>query len=248
MNNNNLKATAIIQARIGSTRLPKKIFLPLSGKPILWHVYQRVKKSKLIDNVIIATTDLPEDDLVEMFCIENKINYFRGSSDDVLSRYYFTAKSFQSDIIVRITSDCPLIDSNVIDEIIKLFISENADYASNVLERTFPRGYDTEVFSFSVLEKTFFEAKEKFEREHVTPFIYNHPEIFKLVSYKINKDYSSLRLTIDTQEDYNLIKIIYDSLFDSNNFFNLNDVINFLNNNPELIKINQHIEQKKLGE
>lgn len=248
MNNNSLKATAIIQARIGSTRLPKKIFLPLSGKPILWHVYQRVKKSKLIDNVIIATTDLPEDDLVEMFCIENKINYFRGSSDDVLSRYYFTAKSFQSDIIVRITSDCPLIDSNVIDEIIKLFISENADYASNVLERTFPRGYDTEVFSFSVLEKTFFEAKEKFEREHVTPFIYNHPEIFKLVSYKINKDYSSLRLTIDTQEDYNLIKIIYDSLFDSNNFFNLNDVINFLNNNPELIKINQHIEQKKLGE
>ncbi|MDF1611971.1 MAG: glycosyltransferase family protein [Stygiobacter sp.] len=248
MNNNSLKATAIIQARIGSTRLPKKIFLPLSGKPILWHVYQRVKKSKLIDNVIIATTDLPEDDLVEMFCIENKINYFRGSSDDVLSRYYFTAKNFQSDIIVRITSDCPLIDSNVIDEIIKLFISENADYASNVLERTFPRGYDTEVFSFSVLEKTFFEAKEKFEREHVTPFIYNHPEIFKLVSYKINKDYSSLRLTIDTQEDYNLIKIIYDSLFDSNNFFNLNDVINFLNKNPELIKINQHIEQKKLGE
>ncbi|MFZ5946550.1 MAG: cytidylyltransferase domain-containing protein [Stygiobacter sp.] len=248
MNNNNLKATAIIQARIGSTRLPKKIFLPLSGKSILWHVYQRVKKSKLIDNVIIATTDLPEDDLVEKFCIENKINYFRGSSDDVLSRYYFTAKNFQSDIIVRITSDCPLIDSNVIDEIIKLFISENADYASNVLERTFPRGYDTEVFSFSVLEKTFFEAKEKFEREHVTPFIYNHPEIFKLVSYKINKDYSSLRLTIDTQEDYNLIKIIYDSLFDSNNFFNLNDVINFLNNNPELIKINQHIEQKKLGE
>lgn len=248
MNNNNLKATAIIQARIGSTRLPKKIFLPLSGRPILWHVYQRVKKSKLIDDVVIATTDLPEDDLVEKFCIENKINYFRGSSDDVLSRYYFTAKSFQSDIIVRITSDCPLIDSNVIDEIIKLFISENADYASNVLERTFPRGYDTEVFSFSVLEKTFFEAKEKFEREHVTPFIYNHPEIFKLVSYKINKDYSSLRLTIDTQEDYNLIKIIYDSLFDSNNFFNLNDVINFLNNNPELIKINQHIEQKKLGE
>ncbi len=248
MNKNNLKATAIIQARIGSTRLPNKIFLPLSGKSILWHVYQRVKKSKLIDNVIIATTDLPEDDLVEMFCIENKINYFRGSSDDVLSRYYFTAKSFQSDIIVRITSDCPLIDSNVIDEIIKLFIGENADYASNVLERTFPRGYDTEVFSFSVLEKTFFEAKEKFEREHVTPFIYNHPEIFKLVSYKINKDYSSLRLTIDTQEDYNLIKIIYDSLFDSNNFFNLNDVINFLNNNPELIKINQHIEQKKLGE
>lgn len=248
MNNNNLKATAIIQARIGSTRLPKKIFLPLSGKPILWHVYQRVKKSKLIDDVVIATTDLPEDDLVEKFCIENKINYFRGSSDDVLSRYYFTAKNFQSDIIVRITSDCPLIDSNVIDEIIKLFISENADYASNVLERTFPRGYDTEVFSFSVLEKTFFEAKEKFEREHVTPFIYNHPEIFKLVSYKINKDYSSLRLTIDTQEDYNLIKIIYDSLFDSNNFFNLDDVINFLNKNPELIKINQHIEQKKLGE
>lgn len=248
MNNNKQKTTAIIQARTGSTRLPKKIFLPLSGKPILWHVYHRAKNSKLVDDVIIATTDLPDDDLVEKFCIENKFKFFRGSSDDVLSRYYFAAKNFQSDIIVRITSDCPLIDSNVIDEIIKLFISENADYASNVLERTFPRGYDTEVFSFSVLEKTFFEAKENFEREHVTPFIYNHPEIFKLVSHKIHKNFSSLRLTVDTQEDYNLIKIIYDSLFKVNNCFDLNDVIQFLDKNTELIKINRHIEQKKLGE
>ncbi len=248
MINNKLKTTAIIQARIGSTRLPKKIFLPLSGKPILWHVYQRVKRSKMINDVIIATTDLPEDDLVENFCIENKINFFRGSSDNVLSRYYFAAKQFQSEIIVRITSDCPMIDSNIIDEIIKLFLVENADYASNVLERTFPRGYDTEVFSFNALEKTFFEAKQNFEREHVTPFIYNHPEIFKLVSYKTDKHYSSLRLTIDTQEDYNLIKIIFDSLFGVNNFFGLNDVINFLKTKPELLKINQHIEQKKLGE
>ncbi|MCX7875178.1 MAG: glycosyltransferase family protein [Melioribacteraceae bacterium] len=245
MNNNKINITAIIQARLGSTRLPQKIFLPLFDKPILWHVVERVKKSKLIKNVIVATTDLEEDDLVENFCINNNINFFRGSSDDVLSRYYYAAKKFQSDLIVRITADCPLIDSNIIDEVINFYLNNNVDYASNVLERTFPRGYDTEVFSFNALEKAFIEAENLSEREHVTPFIYNHPDLFKLLSFKHKKDYSFYRLTVDTQEDYSLIKIIYDSLFIKNNFFGLTEVINFLENNPELTKINQHIEQKK---
>jgi len=245
LNNNKINITAIIQARLGSTRLPQKIFLPLFDKPILWHVVERVKKSKLIKNVIVATTDLEEDDLVENFCINNNINFFRGSSDDVLSRYYYAAKKFQSDLIVRITADCPLIDSNIIDEVINFYLNNNVDYASNVLERTFPRGYDTEVFSFNALEKAFIEAENLSEREHVTPFIYNHPDLFKLLSFKHKKDYSFYRLTVDTQEDYSLIKIIYDSLFIKNNFFGLTEVINFLENNPELTKINQHIEQKK---
>lgn len=248
MNKKKLNIIAIIQARVGSTRLPNKIFLPLINKPILWHVYQRVTKSILINKTVIATTDLKEDDIVEKFCIKNSIEFFRGSSEDVLSRFYYTAQKYNADIVVRITSDCPLIDSKIIDLVVEKLIKNNADYASNVLERTFPRGYDAEAFTFEALTKTFHQANAKFEHEHVTPFIYNNPNQFKLISLKNEQDYSKFRLTVDTKEDYELIKIIYESLYEDDNNFGLNEVIQFLNKNVELVKINEHIEQKKLNE
>lgn len=248
MNNQSNNIVAIIQARLGSTRLPRKIFLPLSNIPILSHVYSRISNSKLINQIVIATTDLSGDDLIEKFCEENNINFYRGSSDDVLSRYYFAAKKFNADIILRITSDCPLIDPKIVDAIIIKLLNNNFDYASNVLKRTFPRGYDAEVFTFQTLENAFKLAKENYEREHVTPFIYNHPELFTLFNYENEIDYSNYRLTIDTKEDYELLQIIFDSLYSQNNIFNLQDVIEFLQKNPKLVQINQHIEQKKLKE
>lgn len=248
MINQSTKIVAIVQARLGSTRLPKKIFLPLSNIPILSHVYNRLNFSKYIHETVIATTDLSEDDLIEDYCKKNKIKFFRGSSDDVLSRYFFAAQKFNADVVVRITSDCPLIDPTIVDNIITEFLKNKVDYASNVLKRTFPRGYDAEVFSFKTLEKAFQLAKKEYEREHVTPFIYNHPEMFNLFNYENEIDYSNYRLTVDTKEDYELLKIIYDSLYSKNKIFLMKDVIEFLKKNPDLVNINKHIEQKKLKE
>lgn len=250
MNNQNI--TVIIQARTGSTRLPNKIFKPLAGKPVLWHVYNRVKQSKLISQIVIATTELQEDDAVENFCNENKISFYRGSSDNVLSRYFFAAKRYKAETIIRITADCPVIDPVVLDNIIETFSDENKndklDYMSNSIVRTFPRGLDAEIFSMAALEKTFNEATLKYEFEHVTPYIYKHPELFKIKNFESYKDYSQYRWTVDTKEDYELLRNIYDALYYQKEIFLLEDILKLLEEHPELTEINRAIEQKKLGE
>ncbi len=248
----NLGIAAIVQARLGSTRLPGKILKEINNKPMLWHVVNRLSHSKLIDKIIVATTDLAEDDQVQNFCEENNFLFYRGSSEDVLSRYYNTAKSFDAKIIVRITSDCPVIDFSIIDKMLKEFISgtrmEKLDYLSNVLTRSFPRGLDTEIFTFTALEKAYNEAIQVSEREHVTPYIYNHPEIFTLRNFSYEKDYSFHRWTVDTQEDFNLIENIYKSLYEKNKMFLFEDILKLFEEHPALIEINQNIQQKKLGE
>ncbi len=248
----NLGIAAIVQARLGSTRLPGKILKEINNKPMLWHVVNRLSHSKLIDKIIVATTDLAEDDQVQNFCEENNFLFYRGSSEDVLSRYYNTAKSFDAKIIVRITSDCPVIDFSIIDKMLKEFISgtrmEKLDYLSNVLTRSFPRGLDTEIFTFTALEKAYNEAIQVYEREHVTPYIYNHPEIFTLRNFSYEKDYSFHRWTVDTQEDFNLIENIYKSLYEKNKMFLFEDILKLFEEHPALIEINQNIQQKKLGE
>lgn len=247
-----MKITAIIQARSGSTRLPEKIFKELFGKPILWHVHNRVQQSKLISQIIIATTTLREDDKVEAFCSSNKFLFYRGSSDDVLSRYYEASRKFNADVIIRITSDCPVIDPVVLDKMIEEYLKEfkanKIDYLSNTIHRTFPRGLDVEIFSMDVLEKIFNEAREHFEREHVTPYIYQHPEIFKIKNFENDKDLSSLRLTVDTNEDFELIEKIYAALYSEDKIFLLEDIVQLFEREPELANINRFIEQKKLGE
>ncbi len=242
------KVVAIIQARVGSTRLPNKVLKALFGKPILWHVWNRLKEAKNIDDVVIATTTLGDDNAIEAFCLDNNILFFRGSSDDVLSRYYEAAKKYSAEIIVRITADCPVIDPRVVDKVVESFLSNNCDYMSNCIVRTFPRGFDTEVFTFSALENAFLNASEQYEREHVTPFIYSHRDIFSIGSYEQSKDYSFHRWTVDTPEDFRLIEEIYNSLYPERKIFLFDDILNLFAKRPELYEINRDIEQKKLGE
>lgn len=238
----------IIQARTGSTRLPGKVLKELCGNPVLWHVWNRLRHARKVDDIIIATTILSEDDSIQSFCEEHNIPFYRGSSNDVLSRYYEAAKTFNAETIIRVTADCPVIDPVVIDHLIDSYVNEKVDYMSNGMVRTFPRGLDAEIFSFKILERTHKEAKLEYEREHVTPYIYNHPEIFSPMSFLNTEDISSHRWTVDTKEDFSLIKIIFDSLYHKKEIFLLDDILKLFDENPGLAKINQNIEQKKLGE
>ncbi|SHH83247.1 cytidylyltransferase domain-containing protein [Clostridium grantii] len=243
-----MKVTAIIQARMGSTRLSGKVMKKLFGKTILQHVIERVSQSELIDNIVIATTNLEKDDKIVEEAKKCDVQYFRGSEDDVLSRYYYAAKENNSDIIVRITSDCPLIDPNIIDEIIEFYKTQNYDIVTNagadLLQRTYPRGLDTEVFSFKMLEEAFNCANEKYQREHVTPYIYeNRNEIYY---YKNKDNFSNYRLTLDTKEDFELITNIYENLYKGEHDFYLDEIVQLFNEKPELTKINEHVEQKKI--
>ncbi|SMC40289.1 cytidylyltransferase domain-containing protein [Sporomusa malonica] len=244
-----MKTVAIIQARMGSTRLPGKILIDLMGKTVLQHVIERVQQAKSIDEIVIATTTLDQDDAVVEEAIKCGVKYFRGSEADVLARYYFAAKANSADVVVRITSDCPLIDPLVTDNIVNFFKNENiydivTNASSDLGTRTYPRGLDTEVFSFDVLEKAYKQAEKQYQREHVTPYIYENST--QVYYYKYIVDYSMYRWTLDTEEDFALIKEIYSHLYRGTHNFYLLDIINVFNDHPELIGINQHIEQKKL--
>jgi spore coat polysaccharide biosynthesis protein SpsF len=244
------KVGIIIQARMASTRLPNKIMKPLAGKPVLWHVVERCKRS-MADQVIVATSINRENNVIEEFCKKYNCPCFRGSEEDVLERYYESAKKYGVDIIIRITGDCPLISPEVINNLIKKFQGEEVDYLGNLAQRSFPRGLDCEIFSFKALEKAHKLAKEKPHREHVTAFIYSHPEMFKISSIiaedKLNRP--NYRLCIDTKKDYFLLSKIYDKFY-KGNLIKMEDVIKFLDKNPKLAKINiqselQHLERDK---
>lgn len=245
-----MKIGAIIQARTSSTRLPQKVLKPLpfnSKTNVLQQVIRRVSKSKLIDEIIIATTTHDEDEKIVEVAKKENIKFYKGSLENVLERYYDAALENSLDVVVRITSDCPCADANIIDEIIKKHIDSDADYTSNTLTRGFPRGIDAEVINFSVLEKAYENATDKFEKEHVTPFIYKtHPEDFKIVQYETKNDKSDIRITLDTPQDYALLCSVYDNLYDENKFFSLEDIIELFDNKPYLKDINSEITQKKV--
>lgn len=234
--------TTIIQARNGSTRLPGKVMLNILGKPVLWHVVNRVSKTELIDGFIVATTTNLGDDIIVEFCKENDILVFRGSENDVLDRYYQCAKEYDIKDIVRITSDCPLHDPDVIDIVVDEYLMGDYDYVSNTIEYTFPDGLDVEVFSFSALEEAWKKAKLPSEREHVTPYIRKN-EDFKKKNVISSKKYPPYRLTLDYPEDYQFIKGIYEGI--GKEMFHLEDIVKFLGKNPELLKLNQHIEMNE---
>ena len=230
------KVVAIIQARMGSTRLPGKIMKNLCGKTVLAHDIERVRQSKYIDEIVIATTKSKEDDIILKEVSKNGAKVYRGSENDVLSRYYEAAKESEAGVIVRITSDCPLIDPFIVDEVIKVYLSNKYDLVTNAgvcLEnRTYPRGLDVEVFSFDILKKAFQEAKEMYQREHVTPFIYENSK--NIYYYKNDIDFSKYRWTLDTEEDYKLIEIIYKKLYKRKHNFYFNDILKLFDNMPEL--------------
>lgn len=242
-----MRVVCIVQARMGSTRLPGKVLKKICGKTVLEHDIERLRMIKNIDEIIIATTDKDIDTRIVDESIRLGVNYFRGPEEDVLSRYYYAAKEYNADVVVRVTSDCPLIDPKISEKIIQHYLNniDKYDYVSNTIERTYPRGLDTEVFSFKVLEKAFCKAKLHRDREHVTPYIWSNTEIFKIYQYKNEIDYSNLRWTLDTKEDFELISKIYKKMYYHKKFdFKFKNILNLYNEDPELYYINQNIEQK----
>jgi spore coat polysaccharide biosynthesis protein SpsF len=240
------KVVAIIQARMGSTRLPGKVLAEVRGHPMLWYVVERTRAAKTLDEVMIATTTKPADDVVVAFCREHGVDCFRGSEEDVLDRYYRAGCEHAADAVVRITSDCPLIDPEIIDKTVRAFLAEQPDYASNSLVHTYPRGLDTEVMTFSTLELAWREARQPYQRTHVTPYIYENPGRFRILPVTGDRDYSAYRWTVDTPEDLELVRAVYDRL--EGDSFQLEDVVRLMEREPELAEINRSIAQKALHE
>lgn len=204
-----MTTVAVVQARMGSTRLPGKVLADLEGRPMLAWVLERLGRARTLDAVAVATSTEPGDDPVAELCRRLDVPVFRGSEEDVLDRYAGAARRFRADAVVRITADCPLVDPEVVDRVIERFRDAGADYASNTLERTYPQGLDVEVFRREALERAAREAREPWERAHVTPYVYRHPEIFALESVTHDRDLSRHRWTVDTREDLELVRALY---------------------------------------
>jgi spore coat polysaccharide biosynthesis protein SpsF len=240
---------AIIQARMGSSRLPGKVMLALCGHSVLAQVITRVSAAKGIDTVVVATSTNPEDDVIAAEAVRYRATVFRGSAEDVLLRYYGAALSAGADVVVRITSDCPLLDPEVLSAMLARFRDRAAaarplDYLSNGLVRSFPRGLDVEVFSFAALARCHAQATLPYEREHVTPYIYGHPELFAIDAYTATPDRSAYRWTLDTPGDWALIEAIYRSLGDGCTIFSTASVLALLEARPDLVALNAHVSQK----
>lgn len=241
------KIHCIVQARLTSRRLPGKIFLTGYKKSLIDHLIERLNFSKKISKVIIATPKTNNHNYFKSHF--NKENIFYGSEKDVLERYYKCAKKFDSDIIIRITSDCPLMDYRIIDNMLEKFNKNKCDYLSNVHPPSYPKGFDIEIFTFEALEKTFNKAKKKFQREHVTPYIWDNPSLFKVLNFtpkNIRKNlYKNLRLTLDYLEDFILISIIFKNLYKKKKNFSFEDILNFLNKNKKISKISVKYKNDK---
>jgi spore coat polysaccharide biosynthesis protein SpsF len=250
-----LKVVAIVQARMGSTRLPGKVLKDLEGETMLARVVERLSRSRLINEVVIATTDRAGDDAIVEECRRCSVPVFRGDEDDVLDRYFRAAQLAKAEVVVRITSDCPLIDPGVTDKTIAAFLNPgNAsqwrtmpDYASNVVVRTYPRGLDTEVMTAQALERCWHAANQPYERTHVTPYIYEHPGEFKILSVTGEADFSRHRWTVDTPEDLKFVRAIY-ARFKGRDDFREPDILALLEHEPELMELNRSIMQKALRE
>ena len=248
-----MSTVAVIQARMGSTRLPGKIMRPIRGATVLGHVLTRVRACPQLDAVVVATTTNPADDQVAAESRAHGARVFRGSELDVLDRYYHAAKENQAAAVVRITSDCPLFDPHLLTRMIDEFHSLGAtgrkvDYLSNTLQRTFPRGLDVEIFTFAALERAHREAAQPHEREHVTPYIHQHPELFCLRNFAGPEDLSHHRWTLDTEDDLRFVEAVYAALHREGELFSTEDVLRLLAERPDLALLNAHVEQKKLGQ
>lgn len=237
------RVVAIIQARMGSTRLPGKVLMDLGGESVLARVARRLSRASRIEKILVATTDSSQDDPVIRACEHLGIAHFRGSESDVLGRYLQAAEQVGYEVVVRITADCPLIDAEVVDQTIGAFEYSNADIACNDFPRTFPRGLDVEVFTSSALRKAAAIATEPYQREHVTSVIYERPDLFHRVSVCGPEDFSHYRWTLDTPEDLEMIRAIY-SHFGNRDDFCWRDAVNLMQRVPELQLINAHVMQK----
>jgi spore coat polysaccharide biosynthesis protein SpsF (cytidylyltransferase family) len=237
--------TAIIQARLGSTRLPGKTLMTIEGDSLLGHLVRRVKASKYVENIIIATTTKEKDNAIVNFAKNNNLRFYRGSEEDVLDRFYKAAIEYNVETIVRVTPDCPLLDSKVMDLVISKYLEGDYDFVCNTMPPTYPDGLDTEVFSFKALEKAWREAKKSSEREHVTPYIYNHPEFFKIYNCVNDIDYSGMRWVVDEEVDCRFVTEVYKHLYRYGEMFYMDDILDLLSKHPELNDINRNIKRNE---
>jgi len=232
---------------MSSTRLPGKVLKDLGGETVLARVVNRTRRAALVDEIVVATSVLPADDDIARECEALKVACFRGDELDVLDRYYRAAQEFAADVIVRITSDCPLIDPDLIDATVRSRFDQKADYASNALVRSYPRGLDVEAFTADALARAWSSATEKYQRIHVTPYLYETPKSLKVISTAGEIDHSQYRWTLDTPEDLELIRAIYKHFGNRDNMRWL-DVLHLMETQPELAALNSHVRQKAMRE
>ncbi len=235
----------IIQARVSSSRLPGKVLKPVLGVPMILRQIERVQNAKLIDHLVIATSQDVSDDPLEKICKDNGLDCFRGSLNDVLDRFYQAAKLYHPDHVVRLTGDCPLADPKVIDQVIQFHFDNNYDYSSNTIETTYPDGLDIEIMCFACLEKAWKEATLSSQREHVTPFIHQQPQLFKLGSFKNRIDLSHLRWTVDEPADFEVINTIYENLYQDGKIFTMEVILSFLQKNSKLMDVNSMYQRNE---
>ena len=234
------KATIMIQTRTGSSRLPNKVLAKIGDKPMIWHVINRAKKVKSVAQIALITTTSKNDMILLKIAEQNSIVGFSGKKSDVLDRHYQCAKMIRADPIIRITSDCPLVDPVLVEKILQFYRKNNYDFVSNAITPTYPDGLDVEVFSFKALQKAARHAKKKYDKEHVTTFFINNPDKFKIYNYQNNKNLSYMRWTVDRRNDLKFVRSIYHEL-EPDIEFSMNKVIRVLKKNPRLLEINKGI-------
>lgn len=240
------RRVAIIEARTRSTRLPGKVLRPIVGKPMLELLIERLAQARCLDEIIVATTVNPSDDPIEALAQRLHVGCHRGSEEDVLDRVLSAARRFDADIIVEVTGDCPLIEASKVDEMVRAYQYMSIDFMANRLDRTYPPGLGLRVFSRSVLERVAGLTQDPADHEHVTLYVWEHPEAFSIYHFQNNldKQYWELRLTVDTAEDFNLIKAIFEELYPANPRFDVYDMIDLFERRPDLLEINRYIEDK----
>ncbi|RZD44667.1 MAG: acylneuraminate cytidylyltransferase [Thaumarchaeota archaeon] len=236
-----MKVIVIIQARMGSTRLPGKVLKIIEGKPLLEHQIDFLKQSELSDQIIIATTTLLEDNKIEDLANRINITCFRGNRDDVLERYYKCAKKFKGDLIVRITADNPLVEPTLVDKIIQLAINSKCDFATNMIKQTYPLGYLVEVFPFNILENLYLNQKDPLTREHVTYHIKRNPTLYNIQNYSLPQEiaHPEWRLAVDEEKDFEIMKKIFSFLYVKDEFIRYESIIDLLESHNDLVLKNE---------
>lgn len=227
---------AIVQARIGSTKFPGKVLKEILGKPMLWHLINRVEKSKYIKKTIIAITMDKKDDIIEKFANKYHLGIYRGSENDIADRFYNAAKKYNADVIVRIWGDCPFVDPEIVDSMLKIFIDERLDYITNFNPPTFPRGFDLEIYSIKVLQEILDETDDPFYRGYPFEFVFQNGNQYKTRNYYNTEDLSKYYWTVDYKEDFDFVSKVYKELQnDDENIFHLKDILNFIKAKPEIV-------------
>lgn len=237
------RVIAIVQARMASNRLPGKVIMDIAGRSMLWHVVSRVRQANLVEKVVVGTSDLASDDPVAAICDTEDILCFRGSEIDVLDRFYQVASNYGANAIVRISADCPLIDPEIIDKVVRVYQDGDYDYVTNTFPCSYPDGMDTEIFTFSALEQAWREATWHSEREHVTPYLRKHRELFDIGNVCHETDLSDMRWTVDEMRDLEFVKSVHRHM--TNTDFGMTDILELLSRHPEIVEINAGVDRNE---